>query len=389
MAIVKELIQAFRFVSTLSFWRMASFWTYALIISYIKLLTRRIFTQNKSTYPRCAVSPLPPVASSSTPCNTLGGRLPICIITGATSGLGAAAALALSKEGFYVILAGRSSRKLSKVISDIRRKNKEALLQGLKVDLSSFSSIMRCKESLEKWLLDSDMHPSVQLLINNAGILATTSQLTNEGHDRMMGTNYIGAFSLTTVLLPLLKNSPVPSRIVNVTSFTHRSVSRFRPNKETVSGKRFSKFKHYPCAVIYEYSKLCLLLFSYELHRQLRLTEGSQTISVMAVDPGAVKTNLMRELPSFISHAAFVALRFFGFLQSPRIGVSSTLDAALAPPETSGLYFFGGNGRSVDSSPLSYNLKLSREVWAASCDIFQDSLRTYNRDPVCSEKREG
>ncbi|KAC9495297.1 hypothetical protein E3N88_45737 [Mikania micrantha] len=312
---------------------------------------------------------------------TFGRRMPICVITGATSGLGAAAALALSKEGFCVVLAGRSSLKLSKVISNIRRLNKEAHLEGLEVDLSSFSSIMSFKNSLENWLLDSDMHPSIQLLINNAGILAT-SRLTTDGHERMMGTNYIGAFSLTEVLLSLLKNSPIPSRIVNVTSFTHRNVLSFQPDKETVSGKRFLDLRKYPCAQIYEYSKFCLLLFSYELHRQLHLTEGSQKISVMAADPGAVKTNIMREVPLFISQAAFASLRFFGLLQSPKMGVSSICDAALAPPEASGLYLFGGRGRTVDSSPLSYNLKLSRELWATSCDIFQDLLQIYNKVSV-------
>ncbi|KAD5317342.1 hypothetical protein E3N88_17288 [Mikania micrantha] len=290
----------------------------------------------------------------------------------ATSGLGAAAALALSKEGFCVVLG---------VISNIRRLNKDAHLEGLEVDLSSFSSIMSFKNSLENWLLDSDMHPSIQLLINNAGILAT-SRLTTDGRERMMGTNYIGAFSLTEVLLPLLKNSPIPSRIVNVTSFTHRNVLSFQPDKETVSGKRFLDFRNYPCAQIYEYSKFCLLLLSYELHRRLNLTEGSQKISVMAADPGAVKTNIMREVPMFISQAAFASLRFFGLLQSPKMGVSSICDAALAPPEASGLYFFGGRGRTVDSSPLSYNLKLSRELWATSCDIFQDLLQIYNKVSV-------
>ncbi|KAI7749899.1 hypothetical protein M8C21_014072 [Ambrosia artemisiifolia] len=386
MGLVKELMEAFRFACTSSFWRMGLLWTFALIFSYIKLSTQSIFTWKKVAYPRSAVSPLPPMASSSTSGKTSGRRLPICIVTGATSGLGAAAALALSKEGFFVVLAGRSPHKLSKVISDIKKKNKEAHLEGIEVDLSSFSSIMKFKNSLEKWILDSDMHPSIQLLINNAGILATTGELTSEGHDRMMGTNYIGPFCLTTVLLPLLRNSPVPSRIVNVSSFTHRNVSIFRPDKETVSGWSFTEYKNYPCAEIYEYSKLCVLLFSYELHRQLRHTEGSQTISVIAVDPGAVKTNIMRELPWLISQAAFAAMWLLGVLQSRSVGVSSTLDAALAPTETSGLYFFGGNGRTVDSSALSYDIKLSRELWATSCNLFQESMLIFNTDSVCSER---
>lgn len=382
----KELVEALHFVCTFSFWRMGVLWTFPLIFSYIKLYTQSIFSK-RTIYHHCTVSPLPPITSASSTSNkTSGRRLPICIITGATSGLGAATALALSKEGFCVVLAGRSSDKLSKVMSDIRKQNKEANLEPFQVDLSSFSSIMRFKESIQQWILDSNMHPSVQLLINNAGILATTSRFTTEGHDQMMGTNYVGAFSLTQVLLPLLKNSPVPSRIINVTSFTHRNVSSFRAEKETVSGNRFSGYKSYPFAQIYEYSKLCVLLFSYELHRQFHLTEGSQPISVMVVDPGAVKTDIMREVPWYISQTAFFCLQLLGLLQSPEAGVSSMVDAALAHPETSGLYFFGGKGRTLESSALSHDIKLSRELWDTSNDILQDSLLSYNRGSVSYEK---
>ncbi|CAL5441857.1 unnamed protein product [Camellia sinensis] len=112
-------------------------------------------------------------------------------------------------------------------MEDTERRNKNAHLKCFQVDLSSFQSILKFKGSFQQWLMDSDLHSSVQLLINNAGILATTFRLTAEGYDQMMGTNYIGAFSLTKVLLPLLENSPVPARIVNVTSFTHRSGEHF------------------------------------------------------------------------------------------------------------------------------------------------------------------
>lgn len=69
-------------------------------------------------------------------------------------------------------------------MSEIRKQNEEVHLKAFEVDLSSFSSIMKFKYSLEQWLLDSDMHPSIQLVINNAGILATSSRLTTEGHDQ-------------------------------------------------------------------------------------------------------------------------------------------------------------------------------------------------------------
>ncbi|MFS7888409.1 putative NAD(P)-binding domain superfamily [Helianthus anomalus] len=111
MTLVKELMEAIHFACTFSFWRMGILWTFALLYSYIKLRIQNIFTRKKTTYHRSAVSTLPPMASSSTSGKTFGRRLPICIITGATSGLGAAAALALSKEGFFVVLGVLSFNK--------------------------------------------------------------------------------------------------------------------------------------------------------------------------------------------------------------------------------------------------------------------------------------
>ncbi|XP_052210771.1 uncharacterized protein LOC127813697 [Diospyros lotus] len=361
MMAMKELKDAVNFGCTKEFWRMAVLWTISLLLSYLHLFTQTLFSRKPISYPRH--SPLPTPTTSARP---------VCIITGATSGLGAAAAYSLSIEGFFVVLVGRSSYLLSKVKAEIRRRNKYAHIKTFQVDLSSFQSILKFKETFELWLLHSDMHSSVQLLINNAGMLATSARLTAEGFDEMMATNYIGAFSLTKLLLPLLENSPVASRIVNVTSFTHRTVYDRRLDRQTVSGITFSRFRRYPCAQIYEYSKLCLLLFSYELHRQLS-AKGSQQVSVIAVDPGAVKTNIMREIPTSISYVAFFVLKLLGLLQSPEDGVCSILDAALASPETSGAYFFGGKGRTIDSSALSYDTNLAKELWATSCDLFQES----------------
>ncbi|KAL4606617.1 hypothetical protein ACB092_09G116200 [Castanea dentata] len=276
-------------------------------------------------------------------------------------------------EIHFVYAVGRSSHLLSKTVGEIKSLNKDAHLKAFQVDMSSFQSIFNFKGSLQQWLLDSNMHPSVQLLINNAGILATSYRLTAEGYDQMMATNYIGAFCLTKLLLPLLRNSPVPSRIVNVTSFTHRNVFNMQVDKETVSGNCFSRTKSYPCSRIYENSKLCLLLFSYELHRQLSLMEKSHRVSVIAVDPGVVETKIMRELPSCLSCVAFTVLKLLSLLQSPERGIRSILDAALAPPDISGVYLFGGKGRTINSSVLSHNSKLARELWTTSCDLFLQS----------------
>ncbi|KAL0321338.1 UNVERIFIED_CONTAM: Short-chain dehydrogenase, chloroplastic [Sesamum radiatum] len=332
---------------------MSVLWTLSLVFSYVKLFSHGFLSPKSNVYSRRS-------PKHSTFANTAMTR-PVCIITGATSGLGAAAAYALLEESFYVVLdcpcdetyfarmewngdkdmdVGRSSELLSKVISDLKSQNQDACLKGFEVNLASFKSILEFKQSLQQWLRDSNLHSSVQLLINNAGILATSHRLTTEGYDQMLATNYIGAFCVTKVLLPLLENSPVPSRVVNVTSFTHWNV--------------------------------CLLLFSYELHRQINLTKKSHHLSVVAADPGAVKTNIMREIPSCVSQLAFIVLKFLGLLQSSKTGVCSILDAALAPPEVSGVYFFGGNGRCLNSSPLSYDANLAKELWATSCNLFQE-----------------
>ncbi|XP_009598847.1 uncharacterized protein LOC107773944 isoform X1 [Nicotiana tabacum] len=360
-----ELKEALIFLCKGELWRMAVLWTPSLIISYLHLFSQSLFLRKSKFYDRS--SPSLPTTSSNPAIASI--RKPICIITGATSGLGAAAAFALAKEGYYIVLAGRSLHSLSKIVSDIQEQIDDACVKAFEVDLSSYKSILSFTRSLQQWLLDSDMHCSVQVLINNAGILATSYRITAERCDQMMSTNYLGPFCLTKLLLPLLEQSPIPSRVVNVTSFTHRNVSSMEVTGETISGKYFSKLSSYPFAHVYEYSKLCLLLLTYELHRRVGLVEKSQNVSVIAVDPGVVKTNIMREIPSCLSWLAFSILKLLGLLQSPEVGVRSVLDAVHAPPETSGVYFFGGNGRTLRSSQLSYNSKLAKDLWDASSQI--------------------
>ncbi|KHN44225.1 Dehydrogenase/reductase SDR family member on chromosome X [Glycine soja] len=340
---------------------MALLWTFSILYSYYQLFKPLIhekcslFSHKLVSYPRCS-----PFTTTFKP---------VCVITGATSGLGLAAAYQLSKEGYFVVLVGRSQQLLSETITKIKDWNEDAHLEAFQVDLSSIESVVKFKMSLQQWLLDSDLHCSIQILINNAGILATSPRVTAEGYDQMIGTNYIGAFALTKLLLPLLESSPVSSKIVNVSSFTHRAVTDVQVDEGTVSGKRFFRSIQYPCAHIYEYSKLCLILFSYELHRQLCLMGKSHQIFVTVADPGVVQTKLMQEVPAILSWLALYVLKRLQLLQSPECGVDSIIDAALAPPGTSGAYFFGGKGRTLNPSPLSRNAKLARELWESTSKL--------------------
>ncbi|KAK9683062.1 hypothetical protein RND81_10G115300 [Saponaria officinalis] len=359
---IDEISRVMKFMCSIDIVRMGLLWTLSLVRSYLHLFfVGRFLGKKCSAYSRQKVTPI----SDS--------QQPVCIVTGATSGLGAAAALALSKEGFFVILVGRSGYSLSKTMAEIRKHNENAQLEAFEVDLSSFASIMKFKESIKQWLFDMNLHPSVQLLINNAGILATSYRVTTHGFDEMMMTNYMGAFSLTQLLLPLLFNSPVPSRIVNVSSFTHRC---------GICLRKVSYFLHvdkkYPFARLYEYSKLYILFFSYKLHQHILSIDKASQLSVNVADPGAVKTKIMRELPSSLSQLAFSILKPMQLLQFPEEGVSSILDASLAPSGISGMYFFGGNGRTMNSSPLSYDAKLAETLWETSCHLFSE-LKSYEK----------
>ncbi|KAG6537675.1 hypothetical protein ZIOFF_002770 [Zingiber officinale] len=383
---------------SLQFWRMAVYWALALVYSRLYLL---LLPYLSNLFPSLLRPPPPPFPRRRfSPGHQCPVRRPICVVTGvspsrtllpldpfcnseglftaccwqATSGLGKAAARALAAEGYHVLLASRSPQALNKAVWEIKKHDPNAYVEAFQLDISSMHSIMKFECNLKQWLQDANLHPSVQLLINNAGILAKSSRVTADGFDEMIETNYLGAFFLTNILLPLLKNSPVPSRIVNVTSFTHRCVSHVDQNKGILARENFHVFssKKYCFAQTYEYSKFCTLLFSYELHRQLYAMDSASVVSVMAADPGFVETNIMRELPPSLQKLAFMVLGFLHLLQSPEIGVGSIIDAALASPEASGKYFYGAKGRTIKSSPISYDVKLSKELWLCSYELLQE-----------------
>ncbi|MQM13699.1 hypothetical protein Taro_046627, partial [Colocasia esculenta] len=168
--------EAVKMVRSVEFWRMAILWTLSLLYSYLLLVLKGacffLPGHHQLQSYSCSFSRAPT------------GPKPICVITGATSGLGAAAAKALTAKGFCVVLVGRSPHLLSKIVERITEQVKDAQLKEFIVDMSSIRSIMEFKSSLEQWLSDSNLHPSIQLLINNAGILARSYRVSADGYDQ-------------------------------------------------------------------------------------------------------------------------------------------------------------------------------------------------------------
>jgi hypothetical protein len=168
--LIKELWRALFFICSIQFWRMALLWTFFVAYSHIQLLKDSLFSQKIVPYPRSSPSTFP--------------NRPVCVITGATSGLGLSTACKLSKDGYVVVIVGRSEQLLSETITKIKGWHEDAQLKPFQADLSSIESIIKFKYSLRQWLLDSDLHCSIQILINNAGILATSPRATAEGFDQ-------------------------------------------------------------------------------------------------------------------------------------------------------------------------------------------------------------
>ncbi|KAL2634563.1 hypothetical protein R1flu_006042 [Riccia fluitans] len=347
--------------------RMGLFWTLAVMYSYAQLLFQSVL-RSGLTFSRSS-----PLTSASRDKRRL-----VCIVTGASSGIGKATAEALAVHGYHTILAGRSKSRLSEVIEMLRGKHENVSLEAIELDLSSVSSILSFTEAVKKSLDSFPGSGRLQLLVNNAGILAGSQRYNDAGFDSVIATNYLGPYFLTQQLLPILHEGSPQARIVNVGSFTHRCVRAGLVDEKHLAQGSMANFPlgkdWYSVAQVYENSKLCMLLFTYELHRRLYANPGSSQISVMAADPGIVRTNIMRELPSSLVSLTFFILSVLGLLQDPYDGSRAVVDAALAPEGLSGKYFFGGNGKTIKSSALSHNKNLAEQLWAISSYLCEKAI---------------
>jgi NAD(P)-dependent dehydrogenase (short-subunit alcohol dehydrogenase family) len=279
----------------------------------------------------------------------------VAIITGANTGLGYETALALAEHGAHVVLAVRNLDKGKDAAARItaKRPNAEVTLQEL--DLTSLDSIRAAAEQLR-----AD-HDSIDLLINNAGVMFTPKSTTKDGFELQFGTNHLGHFALTGLLLDRVLAVP-GSRVVTVSSIGHRYPA----------GIRFGDLhwqRRYSRAGAYGQSKLANLLFTYELQRRLT---GTHTIAA-AAHPGASRTELSRNTPPWMR---VVTGPFELTDQGADMGALPTLRAATDPGVLGGLYFgpdgfaeLRGHPRVVASSERSHDVDVQRRLWAVSEEL--------------------
>ena len=202
------------------------------------------------------------------------------IVTGANSGIGFEAAQVLAGKGAEVILACRNQSKGEAALAAIRQACPNSQVSLMSLDLSSLASVAEFAEAFKA------RYDRLDVLINNAGVMAPPFSSTADGFEMQFGTNHLGHFALTGYLLPLLEAADA-GRIVVVSSVAHR-FGRLNFNNLN-SEKRYLRWP------VYAQSKLANLVFARELQRRLQ-QQGSKVIAV-AVHPGYSDTNLQRHTP--------------------------------------------------------------------------------------------
>lgn len=276
----------------------------------------------------------------------------VAVVTGANTGLGFDTARVLAEHGATVVLAVRD---VAKGRSAADRINGDVTVQEL--DLSSLASVRAAAADLRT------SHPRIDMLINNAGVMYTPRETTADGFERQLGTNHLGHFAFTGLLLDQLL--PVPgSRVVTVSSVGHRI-------RAAIHFDDLGWERSYSRVGAYGQSKLANLMFTYELQR--RLAARATTVAV-AAHPGVSDTELGRNAP--VPFRTLLERLGPLLLQPAAMGALPSLRAATDPSVLGGQYY-GPDGRGeargypkvVASSPQSYDLAIQRRLWAVSEDL--------------------
>jgi NAD(P)-dependent dehydrogenase (short-subunit alcohol dehydrogenase family) len=270
----------------------------------------------------------------------------VCLITGATSGIGEATAYAVAKEGATTVIVGRNLEKSTTVVERIKLQTDNPNVDFLLADLSSQMQIHQLAEQFKR------QYSRLDVLVNNVGGAFFDRQLSADGIEMTFALNYLSGFLLTALLLDTLKAS-TPSRIINISSATHKAAHLDESDWQTQ--------KKYSGIEAYHRSKLANLLFTYELAQRL----NGSGVTVNAVKPGFTKTRLGQNNKW---SPMLLLLRLITTIaaQSAEKGAETAIYLATSPDviTVSGKYF--DKQVAISSSKESYNAAAAKHLWQLS-----------------------
>jgi len=275
----------------------------------------------------------------------------IAVITGANTGIGYQAAWYLAGRGATIVLAGRDAARTKAAHDRLLGQLPEARLDTVALDLASLQSVRQAAVEIRA------RYPRLDLLINNAGVMMCPRGQTADGFELQLGTNHLGHFALTGLVLPSLLDVD-GSRVVTVSSNGHKMG---RINFIDLQSER-----RYNRVTAYAQSKLANLLFTYELQR--RLAEAHAPTIAVAAHPGTSDTELVRHLPGWMQVGSRLVPN-----QDAVHGALPTVRAATDPAAGGGDYYgpsgfgeFAGPPVRVKSSARSHDASAARQLWAIS-----------------------
>ena len=296
------------------------------------------------------ISPETATLAASIADNDMRGR--VCLVTGASRGLGKSTALGLARLGATVVLLARDERLLSAARDEVAAESGNPHVSTIVADLASFAEIRTGAEELRA------RHPALHVLVHNAGVNPTKRKLSADGIELTLAVNHLAPFLLTHELLPMLRRGAAEggARVVTVSSmFEHFGHIAF----DDIQGAR-----RWIGPLAYTQSKLANVLFTYELAERLAGTG----ITANCVDPGLVATDLMREHVLF--RPRWLKAVWGRVLSTPNAGARAAVHAASAP-EIASLTgrCFDRYGKPVRTSFQSHNPRTRERLWLVSEEL--------------------
>ena len=260
------------------------------------------------------------------------------LVTGVTSGLGEVTARELARAGAEVVLAARNPEKLAATTWSVREQVPDARLVPLQLDLADLASVRRAAQ-------EAAAAGPLHVLVNNAGVMATPHERTADGFELQLGTNHLGHFALTGLLLEALVAS-ADGRVVTVSSQMARSVRGVSVRDPRGTGGRYRRWG------AYGQSKLANLLFTFELDRRVRA--AGVPVTAVAAHPGYTVTNLVnaglnRNGPALLGTIAVAVTNAVG--QGVEQGALPQLRAAVEPGLEGGSYLGPGRPFELNGPP--------------------------------------
>jgi NAD(P)-dependent dehydrogenase (short-subunit alcohol dehydrogenase family) len=264
----------------------------------------------------------------------------IVLITGATDGIGKQTALEAARRGARLIIHGRNEQRTNETLSFIKKETGIKDIFGITADFSSLKKVSETAENIYK------IFKHIDILINNVGLISSKKIMTEDGFETTFQVNYLAGFLLTQKILSLLEKSK-KARILNVSSMIHAAKIDF----DDLNGE-----KSFDSTANYALSKLCNILFTYSLAEKC----DSEKITVNCLHPGVINTKLLN---TSWSGGQPVAVGAQNLLYLSEVPLLETM---------TGHYF--ENGRPMQSSPISYDKTIQKQLWNLSINMVNKYL---------------